>query len=176
MKFPSHIYLHKRKLQASTFWLMMSQFKMVRQNLDLYLWYIWRATAFQHLISCKLEVRDMNTLFFLLPEPEDRIEKSCFSIKSYGSLKIVFRISIFAQKCDVRKIETWGLTGIFFQKFSWCTTTVPNFLFLAYPYPEIWAAGKSDPPPRPWSNSVKNFEKFRGKYFCWNLAKSQLNE
>ena len=40
---------------------------------------------------------------------------------------------------------TWELIGIFFQKFSWCSTTEPNFIFLAYLYLEILAAVKNDP-------------------------------
>ena len=41
--------------------------------------------------------------------------------------------------------RTWKLKGILFQKLSWCTTTVPNFQFLAYSDPEIWAVGYKDP-------------------------------
>ena len=31
----------------------------------------------------------------------------------------------------------WELIGIFFQKLSWYSTTVPKFLFLGSPYAEI---------------------------------------
>ena len=61
-------------------------------------------------------------------------------------LKIVYRFSILVQK--IMKIMGIGeliCVLVFFQKFSWCNTTVPNFMFLAYPSPEIRAASKNDP-------------------------------
>ena len=40
---------------------------------------------------------------------------------------------------------TWDLIGIYFQKLPWFSITAPSFRFLAYPYPETWVTGKSDP-------------------------------
>ena len=40
---------------------------------------------------------------------------------------------------------TWGLTGISFLKISMCSTTVADFMFLAYSYREIWPMGRNDP-------------------------------
>lgn len=51
------------------------------------------------------------------------------------------------ENADVSKIMgTWELIDIVFKKLSWRTTPEPNFLFLAYPYQEIWAANKWDSP------------------------------
>ena len=69
----------------------------------------------------------------------------------------------FAEKTltSVKLWETWELIGMFFQKLSWCSTTVPNLMFLAYSYPGIWLARKNDPtqvytdPKEPKLNRVK---------------------
>ena len=57
----------------------------------------WCAIAPQHLVYMKLGGQAHENLFFLRSESRNRIEES-ISIKSYGSLKIVYRFSIFAQK------------------------------------------------------------------------------
>lgn len=74
--------------------------------------------------------------------------KNHVTIKNYGSLKMVFRLSIFAQKMltSANLWEPLNKLVYFFQRFSWCTTTAPNFLFLTYPCPEICAGAKVTSP------------------------------
>lgn len=52
--------------------------------------------TFQHLVFLKYWGQLQESCFFVLSEPESRIEKSCFCPRC--SLKIVHRFSIFAQR------------------------------------------------------------------------------
>ena len=88
--------------------------------------------------------------FFLLPESENRIEKSCF----YQDSWLFENMQVFnfcTKNTNVSQIMgTWEPIGIFFHWYIFSKalmvhTTLPNFLFLAYLCPEIWAAGKNDP-------------------------------
>ena len=48
----------------------------------------------------------------------------------------------------VKLMRSGNYSVLFFQSIiSNCTTTVPNLVLLAYPYPEIRAGDKNDPPP-----------------------------
>ena len=68
--------------------------------------------------------------------------KNLVSIKSYDSLKVIYRFSIFAHKMlTLTKLCEPGNWLVIFFKSSWSTTT-KHFLFLAYPYPEIKATCK----------------------------------
>ena len=116
---------HKRKLQTFTFYWWRHNWKWIAKIKKVPL----RCCTSQHLVFAKNGVQVYGIPFFILSETENRIEKSCF-IRSYGSLKIVCRYSNFLQKC-------WEVIGLFFQKRSWCCTTVPNFMSVAYHYPEI---------------------------------------
>ena len=76
-----------------------------------------------------------NQSSFLLRSELNKTElKNLVSIKGYGSEKSIWIFYFCTKNHDVSKImETWELIGIYFQKLSWCTTTEPNFLFVAYP-------------------------------------------
>ena len=75
-----------------------------------------------------------NQSSFLLRSELNKTElKNLVSIKGYGSEKSIWIFYFCTKNHDVSKImETWELIGIYFQKL-WCTTTEPNFLFVAYP-------------------------------------------
>ena len=74
-------------------------------------------------------------------------EKLKTELKNHGSLNIVCRFLL--KNADFSKIMgTWQLIGTFFQKLSWCSSIVVTFMFLVYPYPEIWTACKNDPHPQ----------------------------
>ena len=62
------------------------------------------------------------------------------NMQCYGSLKIAYKFLMSSQKLltSAKIMGTWKLIRRFFQMFSWCTTTGPNFLFLEYPYPVIY--------------------------------------
>ena len=74
-----------------------------------------------------------NQSSFLLRSELNKTElKNLVSIKGYGSEKSIWIFYFCTKNHDVSKImETWELIGIYFQKL-WCTTTEPNFLFVAY--------------------------------------------
>ena len=74
---------------------------------------------------------------------------------------------------EVMGTEVMGteVMGIFFQKFSWCSITVPNFMFLVYLRQEIFAAAKKWPPActdpeQPRSNGASYFFKIP-HYTSW---------
>ena len=75
-----------------------------------------------------------NQSSFLLRSELNKTElKNLVAIKGYGSEKSIWIFYFCTKNHDVSKImETWELIGIYFQKL-WCTTTEPNFLFVAYP-------------------------------------------
>lgn len=68
--------------------------------------------------------------------------KILVSTNCYGFLETVYGFSNLAQKV-MTSAKLWKpeLIGKCFQKLLWCPTILQNFLLLAYPYPEILAAG-----------------------------------
>ena len=91
---------------------------------------------------------------FLFLKSENRIEKSCFYQELWLFENSIHIFNFVTKNTDASKIlGTWQLFGIFFQKLLWCTTTVPNLLFAAYPYADIWTTGKNDPQTQPHSSS-----------------------
>ena len=72
--------------------------------------------------------------FLLLSESNKTELKNLVSIKGYGSEKSIWIFYFCTKNHDVSKIMgIWELIGVYFQRLSWCTTTEPNFLFVAYP-------------------------------------------
>ena len=69
----------------------------------------------------------------------------------------------------VKLMRSGNYSVLFFQSIiSNCTTTVPNLVLLAYPYPEIRAGDKNDPHPQTCTDSnshrssrVKNYRIFK---------------
>ena len=68
----------------------------------------------------------------------------------------------------IKNMQIWVLIVTLIQKLSWCTTTIPNFTFLAYAYPKIsmGLVKKWRQPPRAYSdpkhsrpNKVKLFHR-----------------
>ena len=97
----------------------------------------------QYLAFMKNGGQTHETHFFLNLEYENSIVKSWVHQELWlfeGGMQIFD----FCTK-NVENMQTWKLVGTIFQKLSWCTTTVLNFRFLAYLYPEILSAVTIDP-------------------------------
>lgn len=64
-----------------------------------------------------------------------------------------------------------------FQKLSRCSTIVPNFMFLAYPFPKIWTSGKNNR-PRAYKDPKKlgphRVNDYISKNYKWLLTLSNL--
>ena len=129
----------------STFWVITSDFKIVRKERKFYFWQFLLAIPPQYFFSHE-KWKSAAWKSFL----------SSFSIwKQNWKISFLSRVmtlwnyytDFFSTKSAELSIirRTWKLKGILFQKLSWCTTTVPNFQFLAYSDPEIWAVGYKDP-------------------------------
>ena len=100
---------------------------------------IWRAIGPQPLFFMKDGGQPHERAFFLLSESGNRIEKSSFNQELWLFENSIQIFNFWMKNADVRKIlRTWYLM------VSWCTTE-PNFLFLAYPYLEIWTTSKNYP-------------------------------
>ena len=109
-----------------------------------YFWHIWCPIAPQHLVFMKIGVQTHESPFFLLSEIENRIEKSCFC-QELWLLKIVHRFSIFAQKCWHQQNNGNLRTNWYIFSEALTVQHLSDFMFLAYPYPEIWTADKKEP-------------------------------
>ena len=70
---------------------------MAHQNLKLHFLHIWCDTALSIWFSLKMVVNHIKVIFFFFQNLKTELT-NLVSIKSYGSLKIVYRFSIFAQK------------------------------------------------------------------------------
>ena len=92
-----------------------------------------------------MEVSKVSFFFFYFQNLKTEL-KNLVSTKSYGSLKMVCRFLIFLQKMLLQAKLCEPGNWYIFEKLLCCTTILPNFMFLVYPYPEIWVAGKNDPP------------------------------
>ena len=84
----------------------------------------------------KIEGSHMKFLF-LLQNPQTEL-KNLISSGVIDSLKIGHRFSIFEQKMLASPtMGTLKLAATFFEKLSWCNTTVLNFLSFDNPYSEL---------------------------------------
>ena len=71
--------------------------------------------------------------FLLLSEVNKTTEKSCFCQGLWLWKKYMDLLFLQEKPWRQQNHENLELIGIYFQKLSWCTTTEPNFLVVAYP-------------------------------------------
>ena len=140
MNFSPAIYPHKRKLQTSKIFgdkVITSYLKRAHQNfwkkkkLTCFAWHSASAFGFHE----KWSSVTWKPFSLYFQKMKNRM-KNLVSTERYGFLKIVYLSSIFEQKCWCQ--QNYGnleAKWYIFQKFSWCSTTVPNYMFLAYRYP-----------------------------------------
>ena len=128
----------------STFWLITSDFKIVRKKRKFCFWQFTSYTTPVFFFSWKMEVSRMKALSFFFQYLKTKLKNLIIStVMTLWNYYTDFFSTKSAELSIIRR--TWKLKGILFQKLSWCTTTVPNFQFLAYSDPEIWAVGYKDP-------------------------------
>ena len=105
-----------RKLQASTIWLMTTEFKMTRQNRKFYFWQIWHPIS---TLTFSFYEKWKSTAWkaFLLSASKNRVEKSCFYQQLWVFEIIIKIFNCITKNDDISNIMgTWKLTGTFFSK------------------------------------------------------------